>query len=441
MAGVSVLVVLGILVAVNYLVERQNKRWDLTAQQAVLACPIRRSSCCKELDAPVQGPGVRHRRPTSSATTTRLEGVRVPVDKKVSTDYIDPDKKPTRRKQNDVQQLRHDRLQVQGPHRAGRRPTPSRTSPTASSRCVNPQQKKVYFTQGHGEKDPALERPHGYSGIADALKRRELQFDKLVLGADQHGSGRRHGRRRRRTADRLLRHRSRRDRRSYLDKGGKLLRDARPAGRARRSRPPLPQPHRRSLQEWGINVDATTVVVDASGMGRDRHRRVGAGGGATYPSHPITERFGLLTAFPLARAAMTPVTGGVSGAPRRRSSQTSPRSWAETDITSAADQRTRWRSTNRQGRQARPGVDRRRPCRRRASRPTRAGAKPSKAANEPKKPETRVVVIGDSDFASNGDLGVQGNRDLFMNIGQLAVAAGEPDRDPAARRRPIAGSR
>jgi ABC-type uncharacterized transport system involved in gliding motility auxiliary subunit len=29
--------------------------------------------------------------------------------------------------------------------------------------------------------------------------------------------------------------------------------------------------------------------------------------------------------------------------------------------------------------------------------------------------ETRVAAIGDSDFASNAYLGVEGNRDLFMN--------------------------
>ena len=36
-------------------------------------------------------------------------------------------------------------------------------------------------------------------------------------------------------------------------------------------------------------------------------------------------------------------------------------------------------------------------------------------------PETRVAVMGDSDFAANGGLGIQGNRDLFMNtIGWLS---------------------
>jgi ABC-type uncharacterized transport system involved in gliding motility auxiliary subunit len=31
------------------------------------------------------------------------------------------------------------------------------------------------------------------------------------------------------------------------------------------------------------------------------------------------------------------------------------------------------------------------------------------------KPETRVAAIGDSDFAANNYLGIEGNRDLFMN--------------------------
>jgi gliding motility-associatede transport system auxiliary component len=45
--------------------------------------------------------------------------------------------------------------------------------------------------------------------------------------------------------------------------------------------------------------------------------------------------------------------------------------------------------------------------------------KPGEA--EPPKPETRVVVIGDSDFATNAVLGIQGNKDFFMNaIGWLS---------------------
>ena len=58
-----------------------------------------------------------------------------------------------------------------------------------------------------------------------------------------------------------------------------------------------------------------------------------------------------------------------------------------------------------------PGVARAPRCRPPSTR-RRAGraAKP-----DAPKPETRVVVIGDSDFASNRWLGISGNRDLFLN--------------------------
>src|SRR5204862_7533978 len=54
-----------------------------------------------------------------------------------------------------------------------------------------------------------------------------------------------------------------------------------------------------------------------------------------------------------------------------------------------------------------------------------AASAPAPAAPDAKpdapKPEARVVVVGDSDFAANSGLGIQGNRDLFMNtVGWLS---------------------
>ena len=54
------------------------------------------------------------------------------------------------------------------------------------------------------------------------------------------------------------------------------------------------------------------------------------------------------------------------------------------------------------------------------------------------KPETRVVVVGDSDFATNRALNIGGNRDLFLNMSnwlaqQEDLIAIRP-RDPADRR-------
>ena len=57
---------------------------------------------------------------------------------------------------------------------------------------------------------------------------------------------------------------------------------------------------------------------------------------------------------------------------------------------------------------------------------------------KPPTPQTRVVVIGDSDFASNGALGIQGNRDLFVNtvnwLAQQENLIAIRPRDPSDRR-------
>src|SRR5678815_6156676 len=53
LAGVSILVVLGILVAINYIGARQNKRWDLTANQQFSLSDQSRNVAAK-LDAPMQ---------------------------------------------------------------------------------------------------------------------------------------------------------------------------------------------------------------------------------------------------------------------------------------------------------------------------------------------------------------------------------------------------
>src|SRR4051812_8194977 len=53
LAGLSVVVVLGILIAINYIGSRQNKRWDLTANKQFSLSDQTRNIVAK-LDAPLQ---------------------------------------------------------------------------------------------------------------------------------------------------------------------------------------------------------------------------------------------------------------------------------------------------------------------------------------------------------------------------------------------------
>jgi ABC-type uncharacterized transport system involved in gliding motility auxiliary subunit len=198
----------------------------------------------------------------------------------------------------------------------------------------------------------------------------------------------------------------------YLDKQGKLMLMIDPPDKP--DSPPLANLIALA-HDWGVDV-GNDVVVDISGMGRLIGTDASVPVVASYPSHPVTKNgsFNFLTAYPMARSA-APVSGGVNGHTAQAFLETGPRSWAETDIKALM-------TTGKVGFDEGKG-DKKGPVTIgsavTAAAPAPPNAKPEDA-NAPK-PETRVAIIGDSDFAANAGLGIQGNRDLFMNtVGWLS---------------------
>jgi len=135
---------------------------------------------------------------------------------------------------------------------------------------------------------------------------------------------------------------------------------------------------------------------------------------ARYPSHPIVEGFRLLTAYPFARS-VTPVSGGVNNRSAQPFIESSANSWGETDL---AGMFTSGKVENDKAKDTQGPV----PIGAAVSIPAPAAPPaPVVPEGQPKpeeapKPESRLVVVGDSDFAANFALGIQGNRDLFLNI-------------------------
>src|SRR5919109_4416474 len=91
LAAASILVVLGILAAINYLAARHNKRWDLTAaHQYTLSEQTKK--VLQGLTKPVQA--------TVFARTDDFERFRNRLDeyqyytKQLKVDYVDPEKRP-----------------------------------------------------------------------------------------------------------------------------------------------------------------------------------------------------------------------------------------------------------------------------------------------------------------------------------------------------------
>ena len=428
-AAASVVVVLGILVAINYLSNRRNKRWDLTENQQY-SLSEQSNKLLGSLTAPAKFM-VFDRANNLERFRPRLESYQY-GSRQVAVEYVDVDKDPVRTKEYKVDT--YGTIVVEYMGRTERVTTDSEQDITnALIKVVNPAAKKVYFLSGHGEKDPGnADQRVGYSTVADVLKRDNYEFATLALAQANEIPM---------DATVLVIAGPRSDLleqevpliNSYLtSRSGKLLVLFDPPENLKQ---PTPMPRLTGLlDEWGIKA-TDTVVLDVSGLTSNPMAPFLA---PPYPAHAITNNFGFITAFPLARA-LQPETS-----PQKRSGQTflqtSPRSWAEKSLTSLSDQKNPVSADPAQGDIPGPvsiGVATAVPAA--APEPTPASlAATKKPEDEPKKPETRVAAIGDSDFVSNANLGVEGNRDLFMNtvnwLAQQENLIAIRPREPSERR-------
>ncbi len=398
LAASSVLIMLGVLIAANYIGKRQSKRWDLTASKQFSLSDQSRTVLAG-LDTPLNVM-VFARESEFQIFRDRLKEYEY-SSKQVKTEYIDPDKKRALAQENQIQEYGTLVFKFKG---RTERVTGSAEQDITNGiiKVVTGQAKKIYFTTGHGEKDNTSQERDGYGVISASLTRENYGVDKVVLAQTGAVPD---------DASAVIIAGPRTDffppeidaLKKYLEKSGKVLMLLDPPERQESA----PLTNLIALaHDWGMDV-GTGIVVDASGMGRLIGTDASAPVAANYPSHPITDRMQTLTAYPFTRA-VTPVSGGVNGHTAQTFVESSPRSWNETDLKSlVADGRVELNEDKGD----KPGPI---PMAAAASALSGATPDPGVMPNEPR-PETRVVVFGDSDFASNGVLGIQGNRDMFMN--------------------------
>jgi len=426
MSAIGLMAFLGILVAVNYLASRQNKRWDLTANQ-VYSLSDQTVKILKDLDAPVTF--------TVFDRELALDGYRKQMEaytyqsSKVSAEYIDPEKNPLRARAAEITAL--GTVLIQYKDRTERVSSMQEQAvANALVKAITGETRKVYFTQGHGEKDHVSTDRTGYSAIAQALSTDNYGVEKVVLAQTREVpadatvlvvAG---------PATDFLQPEIEAVER-YLAKGGKLLALIDPPAGTSSTTPLLDG----LLQSWGFAL-GMNIVVDASGIGQLLGTDASVPVVANYPPHPITENFQLMTAFPLARSVVAGDAATSGGRTPEVFAQTGAQSWAETDLAAITSGGGRVELNEDKG--DRPGpislaAAVSAPATEAPAPPPPAeGAAP--AENEPT-PQSRVVVIGDSDFASNGILGVQGNRDFFQNTvnwlaqqeGLIAIRPREPE--------------
>jgi len=239
--------------------------------------------------------------------------------------------------------------------------------------------KRVYLLSGHGESDPTSGDPNGLKQAVDDMEANQYDVQELhlyrekkvpddaaviILAGPQKPLFENE-------LDMLS---------AWLRKGGSFVALV----------DPYVESHLETmLEEWGVTLNNDTVV-DVNPMARMM------GGGDvimplvnTYGRHEITAGFRLVTSFPLCRSVVP--NQKMAGATVTPLLYTTKQSWSE---------------KTRDKIQFTPGVDDRGPvC---------LGVAVLKATTGTSA-ETRMVVVGDSDFASNRYYDNMGNGNLFQN--------------------------
>lgn len=425
----SIVLVLGILTAINYIASRQNRRWDLTAaKQFTLS-----DQTIRILET-LEGPAkilVFDRENDFDRLRMRLVEYENVTDQ-VSVAYIDIDKQPSLARQYQIQTYGTVVFEYQD--RVERVVANTEQDLTnALIKAIEGTERTVYFVQGHGERNVRSAERDGYNAIGDALGLDNFLIETLVLAQQPQVPA---------DASMIVIAGPKTDLfegeietlQQYLERGGKVLFLVDPSAELESVQKVN---IRNLLRRWGVTL-GDDIVVDGSAMGQLLGTDASVPVAADYPSHPITDRFNVLTAFPLARS-VEPTPNETSNLITEAFLQTGSQSWAETDIarltqtsevelqenqgdrpgpvtigvavTSAISRSTTETGNVTLSEQGESTV---------APEPTSDASTLLESAANPsgdaQNIETRLVVVGDSDFAANYSLGIQGNRDLFLNI-------------------------
>jgi ABC-type uncharacterized transport system involved in gliding motility auxiliary subunit len=389
MGANSVLIVLlfvAILAILNFIVARHPLRFDLSASGAFTLSP-QTIKLVKGLEKEVRFLAFFPEGGDKTQAARELFEAYRFQSRKVSYEVIDPDKHPQMARQYNITQ--YETVVLESGKRTVTAKEPTESGLTAALIQIGrDSQKTVYFVEGHGEHLIGDDDRGGYSAMKQAMEGQGFAVKPLLLlgggvPADAAvvvvGGPRRPFAPEERDALSAL-----------LQRGGRLFALIDPSTEARLDA---------LLLEWGVTLSDDLVVDPTSGLGGTIPIVVPG----SYPPHAITRPlFDLATFYPAARSVAPATVAGLRFDPIIQTGKNS------------------WRTTQTEGEivldpeRDQPG-------------PVTLGAAIQKRSpqKEGESPEAepastdggaRLVVIGDSDFATNAVAQSAGNGDLFQNV-------------------------
>ncbi|HYK91692.1 MAG TPA: GldG family protein [Acidobacteriota bacterium] len=402
---VSVLLVIALVSGLNYIGQRHPKRFDLTAIGRYTLAPQTvqvLDKLNKDLDLKAFFPGGDYPPLKELLTEYRTRNPRF-----VHFEFVDPDKQPDVAKQYDVtaygtfqnpftgSQLKFGTVIAQIGDR--REKVEKRSEEVREDDLTNAiikvqrsEAKKVYFIQGHGERDPADTERTGYAAAKKALEDQGYKVDVVNLASDgkvpQDAKVLIEGGPTTEPFPQELQFLN-----DFLNRGGGLM--------VMLNAPPAPSLSS-FLKGWGVKVD-DDVILDVSSIGK----LMGAGPAvslvAKYETHKITDRFNQMTFFPLARS-VDAAKESVSGVTVDSLFKSNPNSWGKTDLKALQSGEV--------------AVGEKSDLKGPLSLAVALTKEIKSASDSGPAVKARMVVVGNSSFPVNANFQAGGNGNLFLNM-------------------------
>ncbi len=412
--AVLVILVIGILAFANMIGSRFTQRYDTTANKRFSLADLS-VSVLDELEQDVHIVGFFRSGGPDATNQHLLDDMLNQFQyhsEHVTYEFIDPDLEPSIARQYNISAYGTVVFESEGKTEHINRYLEESVT-NALVKVTREGQKNIYFLEGHGEHNVNLTDQAGYNRIMQLLENQsylvrsfsllnevEVPADCNVLvvagprtnlvGSEQEAI------------------------RDYLDRGGRalfLLNPDYPAESADLSE---------LLARWKVRI-GENVVIDESAVGRLPGMNEYMPAVMQYPAHPITRPLGnTVSFFPLVRS-IEPASASDDTVEIQTIAMTGARSWAETSLPGSPEEAMEYVPA------LDPGTDEPGPVSiavaitavpRALPRRDMATLTPQEMAMRPEEHEikTRVVVVGNSSFASNAYIMLPGNGDLALNI-------------------------
>ena len=400
----ATLLVAGIIVVVSVMSVRHSYRWDLTKNKR-FTLSQQTVKLLSNMAEPVKVYGFFQEAGPDKAMARELFDQYARVSDKFGYEMIDPDREPARTKAAKV--TRYGTVVVESAGRQEQILTATEQDLTnAILRLNRPDEKRIYFLSGHGEKDPDEFDRDGYSTVKNALEEKRYEVKKLILMQVEDvpldaivlvvaGPQK----------DPFPNELEAIDR--YLKRGGRVIFMVDP-----QTCPELSN----FLERYKVLLGQDVVVDKLSRIfGADYRMPVVS----RYTAHPITRDFDMASFFPLARSVRVSEQEieNVTAVPL---AQTSENAWGETDLAELARGSAGFDEVEDLAGpvpvavvgsiRTMVKVDKKDKS---AEQDEQTGQ--DNTPDEVPGPEGKFVVFGDSDFVSNSYVNFQGNGNLFYS--------------------------